>query len=501
MRMSDIFLKISLFFLLYSALNTETYGINVTEASLYEVSINGVNKPVKTYRQFDIPVHAVHTVLDARSACIKIKIKEKICSYQISPLSRELKGEVTGKELVFSVDKPEYLIIKINELAYLFLMIDNPLEDIRPNKEMHIRNVLDFGVDRTGRNLSTFLFQKAINETARKGEVLYIPEGVYVTGQLNLVKDAVIYLADGACIKASINADDFPDKALLYINHASNIKIIGYGTIDGSGYTGLRKNGGQGCHLIYMYECQNVEIDGPLLLDPCFWNVRAFKSKEVHLRNIKILNNRPYENWNNTDGIDFDSSIDCSVNNAILHCGDDNLVVKGLDSERVFNTENILFEKVVTLSNSAATKIGTETCVEYFKNIVFKNIDIVKCKRAMVINVYDSAYVKNIVFENINVEAFDYKGVEVPRIIDFEITDTSWRPCLGNCRIDGVKIRDIHIYPDVQKVCSQLLGKSEPYSIRGVSIENLRIGRHLVHRPEDMNLKINEYVFDCEIKP
>lgn len=213
------------------------------------------------------------------------------------------------------------------------------------------------------------------------------------------------------------------------------------------------------------------------------------------------MNNRPYENWNNTDGIDFDSSIDCSVNNAILHCGDDNLVVKGLDSERVFNTENILFEKVVTLSNSAATKIGTETCVEYFKNIVFKNIDIVKCKRAMVINAYDSAYVKNIVFENINVEAFDYKGVEVPRIIDFEITDTSWRPCLGNCRIDGVKIRDIHIYPDVQKVCSQLLGKSEPYSIRGVSIENLRIGRHLVHRPEDMNLKINEYVFDCEIKP
>ena len=72
--MSDIFLRVSLLFLLYSALNTETYGINVTETSSYEVSINGVNKPVKTYWQFDIPLHAVHAVLDVRSACIKIKI-------------------------------------------------------------------------------------------------------------------------------------------------------------------------------------------------------------------------------------------------------------------------------------------------------------------------------------------------------------------------------------------------------------------------------------------
>ena len=47
----------------------------------------------------------------------------------------------------------------------------------------------------------------------------------------------------------------------------------------------------------------------------------------------------------------------------MIHAGDDNVVVKGLDSERVFATERILFDNILTVSNSAAAKIGTETCV------------------------------------------------------------------------------------------------------------------------------------------
>ncbi len=151
-----------------------------------------------------------------------------------------------------------------------------------------------------------------------------------------------------------------------------------------------------------------------------FWNTRVYRSKKLPFeKNIKIFNNRPYKNWTNTDGIDFDSSVDCSVTHAVIHAGDDNLVVKGLDKERLFISENILFDDVLTVGNSAATKIGTETGVEYFKNITFRNIDVVKCKRALVINAYDSTYVENVKFENIFVEEFDFNGTESPRLIDF----------------------------------------------------------------------------------
>lgn len=54
-----------------------------------------------------------------------------------------------------------------------------------------------------------------------------------------------------------------------------------------------------------------------------------YRSEQVHFRNLKVLNNRPVRNWTNTDGIDFDSSKDCSLINAVIHAGDDNVVVKG----------------------------------------------------------------------------------------------------------------------------------------------------------------------------
>ncbi|NDV81757.1 glycosyl hydrolase family 28 protein [Bacteroides sp. 51] len=500
--MRNMILKIKFVLLLVCFFQVEANGSFITKSTSFEVRMDGQEQFVHMFGQFDIPVHAVHyTLSDSKSINIKVKAKEEIQTYSISPLSRGIVGCVDGKELSFTLDKPEYLIIKINELEYLFLMIDTPIEEPLESAYVKITNILDYDVDNTGHTLSTSLLQRAIDETARERSILYIPDGTYKTGQLNLPDHARIFLAPNACIKASTDTIDFPDKALLYMNSARHIQIFGHGTIDGSGYTGLRENGGQGYYLIYISTCIDINMNGPLLLDPCFWNARVYRSKNVNLRNIKVLNNRPAENWNNTDGIDFDSSVHCSLVNGILHCGDDNLVVKGLDAEHQFNTENIRFERIVTLSNSAATKIGTETCVEHFKNITFKDIDIVKCKRAMVINAYDSALVHHIVFENINIESFEYNGVEAPRMIDFEITDTSWRPCAGDCMIENVVIKNINIHCDIEQVHSQIIGKSDMYAVRNTAIENVKVKGKPVEYKKDINLLTNDYVFDLAIKP
>ena len=88
------------------------------------------------------------------------------------------------------------------------------------------------------------------------------------------------------------------------------------------------------------------------------------------------------------------------------------------------------------MSNSAAAKIGTETCVKKFSNITFSNIDVMKCKRAMVINAFDSTHIEKVRFENFYIESFEFPGNEAPRLIDFEITNKSWRECTGNSTID-----------------------------------------------------------------
>ena len=233
--------------------------------------------------------------------------------------------------------------------------------------------------------------------------------------------------------------------------------------------------------------------DGVVLRDPTFWNTRVYRSERFHMKNLKILNNRPYKNWTNTDGVDFDSSVDCSLVNAVIHAGDDNVVVKGLDSERVFATERILFDNILTVSNSAAAKIGTETCVEYFRDVTFKNIDVVKCKRGMVINGFDSARIENVRFENITIEGFDFNGAEAPRLVDFEITDKSWRECVGNCTINNVRINNVHVGCGLQQVTSQILGKNKEFGVDGVYIHNLKVQDKEIHSFSDLNMKVNEF--------
>lgn len=212
------------------------------------------------------------------------------------------------------------------------------------------------------------------------------------------------------------------------------------------------------------------------------------------MKNLKILNNRPYKNWTNTDGVDFDSSVDCSLVNAVIHAGDDNVVVKGLDSERVFATERILFDNILTVSNSAAAKIGTETCVEYFRDVTFKNIDVVKCKRGMVINGFDSARIENVRFENITIEGFDFNGAEAPRLVDFEITDNSWRECTGNCAIDGVEISNVNVLTNLNGVESQIFGKDDVHNINNVIIRDCRVLGRSISSSVDINLSVNPFV-------
>lgn len=77
----------------------------------------------------------------------------------------------------------------------------------------------------------------------------------------------------------------------------------------------------------------------------------------------------------------------------------------------------------------------------------------------MVINGFDSARIENVRFENITIEGFDFNGAEAPRLVDFEITDNSWRECTGNCAIDGVEISNVNVLTNLNGVESQFSGK------------------------------------------
>lgn len=460
----------------------------------YRVKVNGENAIVEKMGKIDIPIHYTQLTYDESAPItFEITVDNPIQSYSISPLRKNIQAVVKENTLSFVVEDASYLIVKINNMEDLFLLI-NPTVDYKAKVNgKEIISIMSYGVDTTGVITETAKIQQAINEVSDKKAVLYFPKGNYRTGELYMRSNMTVWLDEQALISGSIDLADYNEKSLIRMDSVSNFQLIGYGTIDGSGWAGLRRNGAKEFHLVYASNCDNVLFDGVVLRDPTFWNTRVYRSKNFHMQNIKVLNNRPFKNWTNTDGVDFDSSIDCSLVNAVIHAGDDNVVVKGLDSERKYPTERILFDRILALSNSAATKIGTETCVEYFKDITFRNIDVVKCKRGMVINAFDSTRVANVRFENISIEGFDFNGAEAPRLIDFEITDKSWRECTGNCVIEDVTVSNVNVMCSMNGVESQIMGKSKQYSVQGVNIENSRAAGQSVTSVSDIHLSANEF--------
>jgi len=188
------------------------------------------------------------------------------------------------------------------------------------------------------------------------------------------------------------------------------------------------------------------------------------------------------------------------LKDAFIYGGDDNMVVKGLDLDSKSKTENILFNRVVTLSNSAAAKIGTETNTKYFRNIIFKNIDVIQCKRAFVIDAFDSTAISNVQFKNFYIESFIYKGAEKPYLIDFEITNNSWRSSKGLCSIKNVKVHNINIYCKLSRVLSQIAGYSDEYNIANINISNIFEEGIPIYNINRLNLNINPFAINVKIK-
>jgi len=430
-------------------------GPTLSATDIKGITVDGQSTSAVEVSHFEIPVVTVQITTEGKPRTLELLCDETVSSCRILPSRCSREMTIDGKTISFEVSGTEYFVVRINDGREVFVFADAKSREPKGNSTVYSGSG----------NL-----QSAIDAAASSGKTLVIPEGTFTSGQLDIPSGCSIFLSDGAVLKASTSPEDFPDKTFININGAKGVKILGHGTIDGSGYDGLFQNGGRRYHLIYMQDCSDVKIDGPLLKDPCFWNVRVFRSSNVRISHIKTLSNRPRINWNETDGVDFDSSVHCRLTDSFLYCGDDNMVVKGLDTKGAV-AYDILFKDNITYSNSAASKIGTETMVKTISKVRFIDIDVIQCMRAMVIDAYDYSLVKDVVFKNFRIDSFATEAKENRRLVDFEITDRSWRECPGKANISNVLVSDIHFTGP--PVASQIVGCSEGFEIKKVSLKQM----------------------------
>lgn len=225
-----------------------------------------------------------------------------------------------------------------------------------------------------GETVNTEALQRAIDDCA-PDQAVYFPEGVYMTGSLNLHSDMELYLDKGAVLKGTAEPDDYLPRRwsrfegtemeclsgllnLGEVDHTAgptsrNVVIRGGGTIEGGGRLlaervieaererlkdylaelGSRIEEYENAdtipgrvrpRLLHICNAENISIHNVTLKNGASWNVHMIYSQDIvtygcHFRSRNI--------WNG-DGWDPDSSRNCVIFGCTFDTGDDAVAIK-----------------------------------------------------------------------------------------------------------------------------------------------------------------------------
>ena len=109
-------------------------------------------------------------------------------------------------------------------------------------------NIVDFDAVSGGRVSNTKAFSMAVEEAHRTGGRVVVPNGIWLTGPIELKSGVELHLEDNAVIIFDKNPEEYPlvetdfegikrirTVSPIYANNAQDIAITGKGVIDGSG--------------------------------------------------------------------------------------------------------------------------------------------------------------------------------------------------------------------------------------------------------------------------
>jgi len=451
-------------------------------SSTYSVTVNGQPIGAEKYNS----VRYVHFAF-AGIANFEITAKENIKKYTLSPKRYNLKSTNNGNKISFSIAVPRKMILhQVNALEEKLFIFADPLED-SPSAlgQPNVKNIIDYGVDPTGKSDATTIIQQAINDVSAKLGVLYFPPGIYKIKQLNLKSNMTIYLAGSAVLEATKEINPSYGQGLISLENVNNVKIMGRGAIKGNG-SYWRPRGGW-YSLIELENANNIILQDILIKDPCVANVWISHSENVAIYNVKILAD-PDPEFLNTDGFDFWSSRNITIDN-VLYKGTDDATSHGGDKNgKIQDNEEINITNSVFYGGNGF-RIGSTAKQDAIRNITYENIDLVFANEMSGFWPVTGANFENIYFKNIRIEdILDVPtGDKAALIFNWRIQVASWEP--GSSAEKLGYIRNIYVYnltaDDHGANNSVLQGYDSERNIGNVTFDNLYIQGKLATNPEN----------------
>ncbi|NJN26174.1 MAG: hypothetical protein HC819_09450 [Cyclobacteriaceae bacterium] len=328
----------------------------VDESSAYQVSVNDMKVFTAHEPCYGDTIFATAICeIDGKST-IRINFKEQISSYSIKPKSKAIAGWLEHNTLTFEIDKPQMLLVEINHEKPLLLAL-LPLEHHQPDPE--------------------------------SADVMWFGPGIHEPGPIYPTDGQTIYLAPGALVKGRIYGDG-----------VKNVKVTGRGILDARGYTSKPDK----ICAIEFKNSDHIAIEGIGLRAGAWWQTLFVKCNDVSVGWMHLLSFGL-----NNDGIDIDGVTDFRAHDCFIGCGDDGFGWHAVNAEANGEppTKNCLAENCVIYNVHAGNglRVGASMETTLFRNIVFKNIDVLHHANAGIRSDHsDWALCEEIVFEHFYIE-------------------------------------------------------------------------------------------------
>ena len=409
---------------IYYARHNDDYTVKVRQVGkkewvdLYEynVKVDMDTKSDATMVQFDF---------SGKVEVLVQKNNGEIRSAVVRPLAKGIQPEIDGNFLLFTIDKPQKLSVEFNgdRLSNLHVFA-NPIIENVPDKN----------------DPNVMYFESGIHEpTDTTGKCFRIPS------------NTTVYLEGGAVLKGRLNCDS-----------VENVKILGHGML-------LEHQ--QGISIAYS---KNVLIEGITVINSRHYTVSGGQSTGITIKNLKSFS---YQGW--SDGLDFMSCSDVTIDDVFLRNSDDCIALYTHrwnfygDCRNVRVLNSTLWADIAHPIN-IGTHGNTETGDEVLEDMLFKNIDIlehdeddVPYQGCMAIDAGDRNRVKNILFEDIRVES-----IQEGRLFHINVRFNGKYDKQPGQSIDGVTFRNI-TYNGVGENPSLIKGLDKDRMVRDVIFENV----------------------------
>jgi len=352
----------------------------------------------------------------------------RTCRLSAMPFNRVWTGvqrtlDQTREGLIASFDLPRAAMLEIAGCSADAAPILYPLSE--SNRLTRTANGFALRLDRPTQYVVDFgpkappihVFADAPYRHVPVANELYFGPGEHDVGVLAPTNGQAVVIDRGAVVKGA-----------LFLDHVTNVTVVGRGVLDNSGFTradpraqAFRRargypehDAGFGCHACVVHACENVRFEGFVIQDTPLWAliVRG-GSRFVTIDGVKVVGQWRY----NSDGIDVSASSDVTVKNCFVRSFDDCLVVLGAYIDKTTartTTERVRFENCRAWCDwGASFKLWSPSSVNTYRDIVVTNCVFMRVM-ATPVQIKDTAGSTDTRIEGVRLSDIEFDLTDLP---------------------------------------------------------------------------------------